>query len=182
MKWILVNEMNFSDWNERNEFSIDFKHCQRVFIWAWPTDGQMDRTSYRGAMAHLGIIQVYFWIISSDFCFFTRFSTRAWPTDQPTDEIFNSSVTDRPTDRPTDEIFNSSVTDRPTDRPTDRASYRGAMAHLKTGRKKERKQPTKQPRKQAQKQAKKQASSKASKLKSKQAQRQESKRARKQKG
>ena len=28
MKWILVNEMYFSEWNERNEFSIDFKHFQ----------------------------------------------------------------------------------------------------------------------------------------------------------
>ena len=90
--------------DERNEFSIDFKHFQRFFIRAWPTDGQTDRTSYRGAMAHLGIILAYFWIISSDFCFFSRFSTRAWPTN------------------------------RPNDRPTDRASYRGAMAHLKTER------------------------------------------------
>ena len=106
MKWIFVNEMNFNEGNERNEFSINFKHFQRVFIWLWPTDGQTDRTSYRGAMAHLGIILAYFWIISSDFCFFSRFSTRAWPTDQPTDQ------------------------------PTDRASYRGAMAHLKTAQKK----------------------------------------------
>ena len=71
--------------DERNEFSIDFKHFQRFFIWAWPTDGRTDRASYRGAVTHLKVILVYFWIVSSDFCF-----NRAQPTNQPTD---------RPTDR-----------------------------------------------------------------------------------
>ena len=65
------------------------------------SDFSFERASYRGAMAHLGIILAYFWIIFSNFCFFSRFSTRALQTD------------------------------RPTDRPTDRASYRGAKAHLK---------------------------------------------------
>ena len=104
MKWRVSSFIN----DEQTEFSIDFKHFQRIFIPASfhssVTDGQTDRTSYRGAMAHLGIILAYFWIISSDFCFFSRFSTRAWQTNQATDQ------------------------------PTDRASYRGAMAHLKTKR------------------------------------------------
>ena len=93
--------MTSISYDERNEFSIDFKHfsdfsCERDRR----MDRRTDRASYRDAMAHLKIILAYFWNISSDFCFFLRFSTRA-------------------------------LCDRLTNRPTDRAAYRGAMAHLK---------------------------------------------------
>ena len=46
---------------------------------------------------------------SCDFKHFQGFFTRAWPTDRPTNQ----------------------PTDQPTNRPTDKASFRGAMAHLK---------------------------------------------------
>ena len=73
----MMNEMSFLLIS--NIFSdFSFKHDRRM-------DRRTDRASYRDAMAHLKIIQEYFLIISSDFCFFSRFSTRALPTDRPTD-------------------------------------------------------------------------------------------------
>ena len=126
MKWILVNEMNFSDWNERNEFSIDFKHFQRFFIQAWQIDGQTNRASYRGAMAHLGIILAYFRIISSDFCFFSRFLTRAWPTDGQTDRISFRGAMGHFWIISSDFCFISRFLTRawPTNRPTNRQTKR----------------------------------------------------------
>ena len=90
---IMMNKVSFLLIS--NIFSdISFKRDRQM-------DRRTDRASYRNAMAHLKTILAYFWIISTEFCFFLRFSTRAWPTNQP------------------------------TNRPTDRATYRGAMAHLK---------------------------------------------------
>ena len=61
----MMNEMSFQMIS--NIFSDFSFECDRRM------DGQMDRASYRDAMAHLKIILAYFWIISSDFCFFLDF-------------------------------------------------------------------------------------------------------------
>ena len=82
MKWqvsSMMNEMSFQLIS--NIFSdFSFKHDQQM-------DGRTDIASSRGAMAHLKNILAYFLIIFSDFCFFSRFSTRAWPTNRRTELV-----------------------------------------------------------------------------------------------
>ena len=63
---MIMYEMTSKIDDERNEFSSDFKHFQRFFVRVYtpdrPTDGRMDRASYRGAMAHLKTVTDFWYL------------------------------------------------------------------------------------------------------------------------